>query len=107
MVAAEATASSEEVRSERGGGGDLGDPKKKKASAAALRGVRRCVAQRGGRGRSGGASGRVGEARGEAVAAVGASGGDGCVRVDAREGDRGGDELEGEVEASRGCRGAV
>ena len=44
---------------------------------------------------------------GSAVAAVVASGGDGCVRVDAREGDRGGDELEGEVEASRGCRGAV
>ena len=44
---------------------------------------------------------------GEAVAAVVLVGGDGCVRVDAREGDRGGDELEGEVEASRGCRGAV
>ena len=41
------------------------------------------------------------------MAAVVASGGDGCVRVDAREGDRGGDELEGEVEASRGCRGAA
>ena len=36
-----------------------------------------------------------------------ASGGDGCVWVDAREGDRGGDELEEEVEASRGCRGAI
>ena len=44
---------------------------------------------------------------GSAVAVVVASGGDGCVRVDARAGDRGGDELEGEVEASRGCRGAV
>src|SRR3954468_10551876 len=53
-VAAETTASSEEARSERGGEGDLGDPRKKKASGAALRGVRHCVAQRGGRGRSGG-----------------------------------------------------
>ena len=41
------------------------------------------------------------------MAAVVASVGDGCVRVDAREGDRGGDELEGEVEASRACRGAA
>ena len=32
MVAAVQTESSEEVPSERGGGGDLGDPRKKKAS---------------------------------------------------------------------------
>ena len=39
-----------------------------------------------------------------------ASGGDGCVRVDSREGDRGGDELEGVSERDQGAawhRGGV
>ena len=53
-----------EVRSEQGDGGDLGDPRRKKRSGPALRGVWRRVSRQRGVGVGGGAPGHVGEARG-------------------------------------------
>ena len=61
--AAVASASSGRHRSERSIEGDLRRPRSETAALARLQGVRRCVAQRGGRGRRGGAYGTGGGAR--------------------------------------------
>ena len=53
-----------EVRSEQGDGGDLGDPRRKKRSGPALRGVWHRVSRQRDVGDGGGAPGHVGEARG-------------------------------------------
>ena len=62
--AAVASASSGRHRSERSIEGDLRRPRSETAALARLQGVRRCVAQRGSRGRRGGAYGLTGRARG-------------------------------------------
>ena len=53
-----------EVQSEQGDGGDLGDPRRKKRSGQALRGVWRRVSRQRDVGDGGGAPGHVGEASG-------------------------------------------
>ena len=95
--AAVASESSGRQRVERGVAGDLGARRLKKRSRKALQGFRRCVSQRGGRGRCGGASGLIDRARGgrwpwwQQTAATGALG---CGAGESRGGGRSTGESE-------------
>ena len=88
---------------------ELGCPRLKTRLVRPLQGCRRCVAQRRGRGRHGGASGRVGEARGRQWPRwwrSAATGSLGWLRRE-RWGEEGGTRERGEMQGCRGALGAL